>query len=74
MRDAPITMTQRKELIALSGGNDRAAKRALERLVGAGLLTCVAGAYSRTPQGASATPIEIATALGSVAGFNRETP
>ena len=74
MRDAPITMTQRKELIALSGGNDRAAKRALERLVGAGLLTCVAGAYSRTPQGTSATPIEIATALGSVAGFNRETP
>ena len=68
MRDAPITMACRKELIAVAGGNDRAAKRALERLVGAGLLTCVAGAYSRTAAGNGATPEQIAAALGAVAG------
>ena len=65
------TWTIRSELVRLGGEGVKYGNLALQRLMTAGLLDYRAGSYAPTDKGINATEIEIMTALGGVAGFQR---
>jgi hypothetical protein len=71
MRSAPAVMTSRKELTERGGCGRNAGLLAIMRLVKAGLLQECGEHYQMTDGGRAAGAVEIALALGFIAGYQR---